>query len=370
MTQNYDVVVAGGGIAGSIAAKLLAETGYDTLLLEACKTPRNKVCSGVQLPYMEKLVGKKIPKNKLCKNELNNIAITTPSGRRISGKFKLLNYWRSDFDDWLNSLAIDSGADFRNEEKLIDFRDNDRCLIVETSKEKIKTRFLIGADGLSPTSIVRRKLRPAEFSRKVTGTAINFYYKGTSELPKNSLELFYRRNFSDLMYSWLYYKDDLLVIGTSSKEDPLRSINEFYKYVHKRYSIKGEVVRKEGYTTSCLGGIFLGSGNVLLAGDAAGLLDLYRGTGMDSAAISGRIVAKSIIDSNEKTPIDVYHEKISKLVKQLKKNNKKQQLRYDNDEGLENSLKWDKILLAQAKMSYFTILNKFQPPEKMSLLPP
>jgi flavin-dependent dehydrogenase len=49
--ETYDVVVVGGGVAGSVAARFAAKRGFKTLLLEKYKTPRNKPCSGIQFQY-------------------------------------------------------------------------------------------------------------------------------------------------------------------------------------------------------------------------------------------------------------------------------------------------------------------------------
>ena len=40
--MDYDVIIAGGGIAGSTAARFLAQYGMKTLLVERHKTPRNE----------------------------------------------------------------------------------------------------------------------------------------------------------------------------------------------------------------------------------------------------------------------------------------------------------------------------------------
>src|SRR5512136_950446 len=113
--DKYDVVVAGGGIAGSVAARFLAERGLKTLLLEKHKTPRNKACSGIQFTYLERLVGEKIPRDALCRNELRQVEMVTPNGRSTTGRMTMLNFWRSTFDSWLNSVAIRNGAEFRDE---------------------------------------------------------------------------------------------------------------------------------------------------------------------------------------------------------------------------------------------------------------
>ena len=63
--QEFDVIIVGGGIAGSVAAKFTALAGLKTLFIEKEKTPRNKSCSGIQFMYFEKILGEKIPKERL-----------------------------------------------------------------------------------------------------------------------------------------------------------------------------------------------------------------------------------------------------------------------------------------------------------------
>ena len=79
--EEYDVTIVGGGVAGSVAARFSAQEGFKTLLIEKHKTPRNKPCSGIQFSYFEKLIGEKIPKEKLCKNELGKVDIIAPQGK-------------------------------------------------------------------------------------------------------------------------------------------------------------------------------------------------------------------------------------------------------------------------------------------------
>ena len=69
--------VIGGGIAVSVAARFSVEHGFMTLLLERYRTPKNKLCSGIQFPYLEKLVGERIPCEMLCKNVLFRIEMMT-----------------------------------------------------------------------------------------------------------------------------------------------------------------------------------------------------------------------------------------------------------------------------------------------------
>ena len=177
--EEYDVVVVGGGVAGSVAARFAAKRGFKTLLLEKLKTPRNKPCSGIQFQYYEKLIGEKIPREKLCRNELYKVEMVTPKGKVLRGKMKMLNFWRSIFDSWLNSLAADAGADFHDNTSLIDLvedKSEDKIIVklsAEGKQEEVKARYLIGADGM--LSRVRRKLRPQDFDGKASGATVNLF---------------------------------------------------------------------------------------------------------------------------------------------------------------------------------------------------
>jgi len=49
--REYDVFIAGGAVAGPVAAKFCAMQNLNTLLVEKAKVPREKPCSGIQFPY-------------------------------------------------------------------------------------------------------------------------------------------------------------------------------------------------------------------------------------------------------------------------------------------------------------------------------
>lgn len=66
----YDIIVVGAGPTGSTAAKVLAEKGFRVLLVERCKLPRYKSCSGILIQKTIDLVrryyGKDVPLRATC----------------------------------------------------------------------------------------------------------------------------------------------------------------------------------------------------------------------------------------------------------------------------------------------------------------
>ena len=371
--EEYDVTVVGGGVAGSVAARFSAQQGFKTLLIEKYKTPRNKPCSGIQFSYFEKLVGKKIPKEKLCKNELYKVDMITPTGKTLGGKMKMLNFWRSTFDSWLNQLAIEQGAEFQDNTSLIEFAKTQKGINLTLSKDnkstQITTRFLIGADGM--LSGIRSKLNPASLEKSRLGTAINYYFEGKANLDPNKLYMYYNREFCPLMFAWVYLKDEKWVIGTGANENAVEYADRFYNHVKEKYSLQGKIVKKEGFASTQKITTFLGEDKILLAGDAAGLIDLYRGVGMDLAALSGRLAVKAIkkAEKTATSPIEHYQRLMEKTLKKLESNEQKQTKRYASNESLEKSLSSANLLKDGISMILSNQINRILPAEKIILLP-
>ena len=371
--DSYDVAVVGGGIAGSVAARFAASRGLSTLLIEKFKTPRNKACSGIQFPYLEKLVGEKAPREALCANELFKVDMETPNGRSVKGSMKMLNFWRSTFDSWLNSLAVQAGAGFHDETRLLDFDEDDEGVMIrimgEEGERNVRARYLVAADGMS--SAIRRKLRPQDFGGRPTGATINYYFVGDAKLDPNTLYMFYSREFSPLMFAWAYLKDDRWVIGTGADQDLLGYAGRFLSYVREKYSVTGEMVKKEGFTSPMESTVYLGKGNILLTGDAAGLVDMYRGLGMDNAALSGRLAVKAIARARQaRCPaINPYRQLMEGVVSRIERNNRRQAARYATNETLERSLSTFNLAKDGMLMLTAAQVNRVLPPERVMLLP-
>jgi flavin-dependent dehydrogenase len=371
--EKFDVVSVGGGVAGSIAARMAAEEGLTSLLIERAKTPRDKPCSGIQFGYFEKLVGRPIPKDKLCANEIFNMNIITPEDKTYQGKMKVLNFWRSTFDRWLNDLAVEEGAVFQDKTRLVDFEQMDDGYLLQlqigTESREVFTRYLIAADGMN--SKVRKNLRPEDFLRKAPGGAMNYYCTGEGDLDPNALYMVNIKAYAPIMFAWIYKKGDLWVIGTGAEHDLKGYADRFYDYVCGKYNFEGEIVRKEGFASPLKFGIYLGEGNILICGDAAGLLDAYRGVAMDNAALSARFAVQAIVDA-EKTgtnAVSYYAKKMRPMIRQMEANEIKRQAKFASDETLAASFAPRQVLIDGVKMLAANAANKFLPPEKVFTLP-
>lgn len=379
--ESYDVVVAGGGIAGSVAARLAAEEGLATLLVEQHKTPRNKPCSGIQFPYFQKLIGIEIPQDKLCRNELSRVEMVSPSGQAVNGRMRMLNFWRSELDHWLNEVAEEAGATFEDETRLSDFRPNEHGLSLQLRRvgreREVQTRYLIAADGLY--SRVRKRLRPNGF-RSSPGGSLNYYCqlrprhqtRVEPALDAHTLYMVFDRDFAPLMFAWAYLKDDLWAIGTGADEGPQPYADRFLHYMQDRYGFEAEIVRREGFANLQTGGVYLGQDRVLLVGDAAGLIDLHRGMGMDNAALSARLAVKSIVVAEQRGwPVQtVYRISMRRILRTIRRNASRRSGLFASNQALEAVMSPSSLLRAGVLMRLANVANLVLPPEQVIMLPP
>lgn len=377
--KRYDVVIVGGSIAGSVAGRFLAEKGFKTLIIEAAKTPREKACSGIQFRYFEKLLGIKIPKDRLCNNELNRLYMEYPNGDTFKIPFSMLNFTRIILDNWLNEIAIESGVEFRDCTQFDNFKYDSNEYIVSIKPRKkdteyIRCKYLIAADGLM--SKIRRKLRPQDFSNKPFAPTMNYYLKtkGDGDLNPNTLYQFWNLEFSNLMFAWTYKKNDLWVVGSGHTNNLIERCDALLEYVKTKFNLEGEIVKKEGFASNLRldnpNHVFLGEKNLLFIGDAAGLVDMYRGLGMDAAALSGRLAAKAIERAEKKDilSIQLYEKYLERIVKKIKKNTNRIIYHYKSNDELLKGLKKSSLKMGIVTL-FANLLNKILPANRIILLP-
>jgi len=381
--KEYDVFIAGGAVAGPVAAKFCAKQGLKTLLVEKARVPREKPCSGIQFPYFEKIIGDLIPKDRLCNHVLSRTEMHFPNGRVITGNFPMLNFMRDTFDEWLCILAQSYGAEFRGGCSFKDFDETDNGIIahLETGNgvEKIKTKYVIDATGMRP--VIRRKLRKdGGFQKGSTGAALNYYFTADGNLERDKLYQFWDIEYNNMMFAWVYNKTlsdgkDYWVVGTGYDKDIYKRLDNFFEHIQELYQLKNvEIVKKEGYSSSMTfednDRIWLGEKKFLMIGDAAGLIDLTRGVGMDAAALSGRLAAKAIgqAEKTDKPVVDIYSKMMKYLVKQTRNNQQTGILLFESNDELQAYL--DKGMLKMGLNLFAqSWLNKIRSAERQVMIP-
>jgi flavin-dependent dehydrogenase len=190
---------------------------------------------------------------------------------------------------------------------------NSDCTVianVDGKVQEIKSKYVIGADGA--TSVTRKSLYPDLNIQYIQ--IIQECYEGELNLKKEFSHFFYFPGFVMPSFDVLH-KDDLFLVDVMAKTGQLKKLNLLYKAKNelaRNYGFDPE--RKPMWTDNWVmpflykdltSGLFSpGKGNVLLVGEAGGLLmPVQGGDGIREALWSGRLAATSVIKaarSNEK----------------------------------------------------------------------
>ena len=174
--EQCDVVVIGGGPAGSTAAALLARRGYKIIALEKARHPRFHIGESLlpmNLPIFERLgVLEKVQALGVFKpgadfeadNErgYNTYAFARAIGASPPHAYQV---WRQDFDKMLYDHARDCGADAREGHEVLQVEQlgtRETRLNVKTDEGRsydIQARYVVDASGRDALLSARKKIR-------------------------------------------------------------------------------------------------------------------------------------------------------------------------------------------------------------------
>jgi geranylgeranyl diphosphate/geranylgeranyl-bacteriochlorophyllide a reductase len=295
ISPEYDIVIVGAGPAGCTAARYLSDK-FSVLMIDKASFPRNKPCGGLLVEESQTFIKPLepldfiFPKPKKLKLEL----VDWGNGLKVEIDRDYVNVIRHKFDYWLMQLVGDKVA-FMDKTELSDFilRDGGMNLVLNRDNKThiVKARYLIGADGAGST--VRKKISPKPIRTYVA-------IQETVDFELNSHAYFiYDDEITDF-YSWAIPKNGKLVIGSALRMNN-GSIREKFDLLKAKLArnmgIEGQYDNKE----SCLlvrpetvEDIILGKGNILLAGEAAGLISPSTSEGISFALRSGKLAAHAL----------------------------------------------------------------------------
>ena len=195
---RFEIAVIGAGPAGSSAAITLARQGIDVLLVEASRYPHPKVCgeflSPECLPLIEKL---SFDSGQLIKQgvKINTVHISAPSGIEWQGRFpaQALSISRNELNSWLASEAQKAGAQFREQTRVVSVKGSlahGFCLDLSSQgrSEQIEARAVVAAYGRR--SRLDAALERRFFSRPHRFMALKAHFRGPTRQNRVELHAF------------------------------------------------------------------------------------------------------------------------------------------------------------------------------------
>jgi geranylgeranyl reductase family protein len=294
--ESFDVLIAGAGPAGSATAIHLARGGLRVLLADRARFPRDKPCGGG-------VTGRALKQAPCDIGPVVERVVDTfelrlhhrRSFRRTSPEPLILMTQRRRLDAFLAERARAVGADFRDGARVDALEIRPDVITATVGGEPVSARVLVGADGAN--GVVAKAAGLGE--GLVRGVALE------GNVP---WELLDRSRYESTAvvelgapaggYGWLFPKGDHANLGVGGWASEGPSLRAQLTRLAGAYGVAPEAlaeVRGHRLPMRKVGATSPVRGNVLLVGDAAGLVDPLSGDGMYEAFTSARLAAEAIL---------------------------------------------------------------------------
>jgi geranylgeranyl reductase len=289
----FDTVVVGGGPSGATAANDLAQKGYKVALLD--RAGRIKPCGGAIPPRLMRDFD--IPESLLVARA-KSARIIAPSNREVDmpiegGYVGMVD--REVFDEWLRCRAEGSGAArFTGTfDRLERGPDGIVTVVYRTTEgeQALLTRAVIGADGAN-SAVARQEIRRG--GRPKTVFAYHEVIRAPAQLDATRCDIYYQEHLSPDFYGWIFPHGDTASVGVGSARKGF-SLRGAVKSLRAGSGLAAcETIRSEGAPIPLRPLKKWDNGrDVVLAGDAAGVVAPASGEGIYYAMFGGRVAAEA-----------------------------------------------------------------------------
>jgi geranylgeranyl reductase family protein len=314
-----EVIVVGGGPAGTSSAITLRRAGRCVLLLDKAAFPRDKICGdGLTTGALRLLDDLGLdPASVPSWRDVHNVRLSTPRRRVITlplpddgGRFAAVAR-RAELDAALVDLARSEGVQVREQCSVTDAGTGDALAWVVADGERLEAPYVIAADGMWST--VRKALGAGEVGYRGDWHAFRQYVTGVSPQAASELMVWFEPDFLP-GYAWSFPVGDgganigFGVLRGSRFEVP--AMKTLWRELLARPHIQrwlGPHATPEGPHRAWpiparVGQLPLSAGRVLFVGDAAAVTDPLTGEGIGQALATGRWAAEAIATAGPYAP--------------------------------------------------------------------
>ena len=319
---DADVIVVGGGPAGSSAAAHLASAGHDVLIVDRCTFPRDKICGDFAGPVAlremadlgidaEALGGNRVPSAGLFVDGEHLITFDFPAVDGLVPYGRVIP--RIVLDDALLTAARSAGARLRDGAAATGLRVAGDAAEVNVRdrglQRTLRCRVVIAADGSG--SSIARILRGRTPPRDDMIVAVRAYFTGVNG-PVDRCDVYFGGD-SFPGYAWIFpTAPGVANVGVGMVSDTFPPQREHLADLLRRLMATDAGMR-ERLRDATIVGHFAGwplctfderlavaGDRVMLAGDAAALINPLNGEGIQYALVSGRWAAAVAADALSK----------------------------------------------------------------------
>jgi geranylgeranyl reductase family protein len=286
--EEWDVAVAGGGPAGLAAAITAATAGARTVVLERSRYPRYKTCGGGLIGASLAAVAPWV--TVPTRDRIHAVTATHDGARELTREHAtvplLEMVLRDEFDDALRRSAIGAGAQIREDSmvRAIDSADG-RAVARLAGGEEVRARVVVGTDGSSGVSArhVGARFEQVDLGLEVelpVPEPVRHRWRGRLQLDWGPIPG---------SYGWVFPKSDRLTVGVIAARGRGDETRAYLRRFVDRLGLAAyQPIHDSGHLTRCRAADSpLRRGHVIVAGDAAGLLEPWTREGISFALRSG-----------------------------------------------------------------------------------
>ena len=298
----HDVIVAGAGPAGLLAAEEVCRRGHDVVVVEehpVIGVPDH--CAGLLSQTGLRRLGLN-PPDSVIQNQVMGARIFSPSGHSIyieRGQREAVVVDRRRFDQWLADRAIKRGVHILTENKIVSVRREEDDIVAADVKvsgkiSHLKGRVLINAEG--SRCRISQQLGFPIVSRRTKLPAYQFEFAGV-EMDEDTVEMFYGRKYAPGFFAWMVPLGEGRVrVGLAAHGHAKPRLQALVKHHHilKERLGKGKIERGVGRI------ILVGrpisrtyADNIMVVGDAAGIVKPTTGGGVIIGGMTAKIAGST-----------------------------------------------------------------------------
>ena len=318
---DAEVLIVGGGPAGSSAAFALASAGVDVLIVDRARFPRDKPCAEYLSPEASRILDAMGVLDHVEQSgaaALIGVRVRAPNGSVIAGDFIAEHGYRGYRDrglsvrrEVLDAMLLDSaraaGARVLEGTRVVDVAlDGDRVrgarVLEPTGQRVLSAGFVVGADGLR--SVVANRLGLAHRTRRPRRLALVTHYRGVADIGDQAEMHVEADGYIGIADVGNGITTVSLVVPASRAKELSRDRTEFLEsWIARRGHLAWRFARAQRVTPVQATGPFASRARrawapgAALVGDAADFFDPFTGEGIYAALRGGEILADALIEA-------------------------------------------------------------------------